>query len=652
MRFPSVSSLLASLCLVVASASLAAQQPKMVAAPPQDIEAGVVRLPSPASLVTRSRVALLPVDFPAAGEEVGFQVPVSRPGTLTLVPLAPVADRWELSVTSPSGRRETVSALLADGRASARWGELSPGLGGQRLDLPVGEAGAWTVTLASPVAMEGQDGWLLVADDGPWRLASHLTTHRLHNEERVGVVAWVHRGDDRPSTGPLQMALTAETPLGPVRVALHDDGRHQDGVAGDGVYGGDLPPLPPGRVTARVVADGLGADGTGPLLTTSHAFPVLDRAAVLSGEVQTEVLDELRLALDVGAWFYVEPGKLHVSAEVWGRDASGVMAPACWLSTMVSPADAGGSGSFRLVLDGRWLGLAGIASDLELREVRVADPDTHLLHDHVPRIALGDVPLPPSALTAVTAIAPQMLTGVPAAAGVSGILDAERTLNQPTFQPLARALLLSHGYCSGGNIWPDGDFSEPKVEFFDPDQNRSHDEFAQLFIAAADAAGKDTFGVVGHSQGGNAALHLFTYYTSGLDGAVGNRRIQAVATPWAGTPLAAELANLGAIFGAGCGENFDLSESGAALWLSGIPSWARVEVWFWTTQNSGSACNSLTNFFLDSPNDGVVEMAKGVLAGGNNEGHVSGWCHTTGMSNPASYTDSSRNVVMDAEAAR
>jgi hypothetical protein len=33
-------------------------------------------------------------------------------------------------------------------------------------------------------------------------------------------------------------------------------------------------------------------------------------------------------------------------------------------------------------------------------------------------------------------------------------------------------------------------------------------------------------------------------------------------------------------------------------------------------------------------------------------GHTVGWCHTTGMSNPANYTDHTRNQSMNAAAAR
>jgi hypothetical protein len=33
-------------------------------------------------------------------------------------------------------------------------------------------------------------------------------------------------------------------------------------------------------------------------------------------------------------------------------------------------------------------------------------------------------------------------------------------------------------------------------------------------------------------------------------------------------------------------------------------------------------------------------------------GHVTGWCHTTGMTYPANYTDHARNQEMNAQAAR
>jgi pimeloyl-ACP methyl ester carboxylesterase len=205
--------------------------------------------------------------------------------------------------------------------------------------------------------------------------------------------------------------------------------------------------------------------------------------------------------------------------------------------------------------------------------------------------------------------------------------------------------MLVHGYCSGGSIWPAADFTQPKLEFLDPNQNRTHDQFAQLIDQRAKNAGLGSFGVVGHSQGGPAALHLLTYYSSGLDESLGARRIQSVASPYQGTPLA----SLGSF---ACGVNNDMTPSGAATWLAGIPSWARSQVFYWTVSNSGSACNFFTGLLLTDPEDGTVEQFRGQLPGANNMGHVVGWCHTTGMSNPACYTDHARNQAMNAAAAR
>ena len=56
-------------------------------------------------------------------------------------------------------------------------------------------------------------------------------------------------------------------------------------------------------------------------------------------------------------------------------------------------------------------------------------------------------------------------------------------------------------------------------------------------------------GIIAHSQGGLASLHLYTYYWSCLDDASigGNRLIQAVGSPYQGTPLAGTIAAIGAI---------------------------------------------------------------------------------------------------------
>ncbi len=373
---------------------------------------------------------------------------------------------------------------------------------------------------------------------------------------------------------------------------------------------------------------------------------MLERRFVLDGAARASEFDSLRLEVALGAFALdAGGGRAHVSAEVWGperrweRDprvlahGSARRAPPATASSSCSRSTAAGSSS-------------PTRAPFELRAVRVQDPDTEVVYDRLDSLALALPELAPRAGGPARELAAEMLTGGPST------LLAPPPGTQPagphapsTPSSNERALMLVHGYCSSGSIWPAADFTAPKVEFLDPNQNRSHDAFAQLLAQRAAQANLGSFGVVAHSQGGCAALHLLTYYTSGLDSAVGARRIQSVATPYQGTPLA----SLGSF---ACGVNSDMTPSGSATWLAGIPSWARNEVWYWTTSNSGSACNFLTDFFLTNPEDGTVEQSRGQLTGAHSMGHVTGWCHTTGMSNPANYTDHARNQAMNAAAAR
>ncbi len=669
------------LAVLVWASSLSAQdaegvvpgRPKQVVAPAADITSGVVQLPEPAAAATSSRTALLPVvfRFDASGNGTAeLEVPVAGAGELTLVPLALEADRWSVQVAPPGEAASSLGALVGEGRARRRAGTLGASLGhagATRYDIDAARAGTWRVVISFSRAEQALGrsvrdghGYLLVAGPGAARLVSHLTDHRLVNDRAIGLVTRLADGRGAMLT---EVSLRARTPLGVLDLPMLDDGAHADGEAGDGLFGALLPHLPAGDVALSVVARGE-SDGGAFVRTTQHAFPVIERASLLTGRVTSEILDQHRVALDVETWLFGDVDKLHVSAEVWGAGPDGTPRPVAWLSTMATPDESGDAPSLRLQFDTRLLALESAVPPLELRQVRVQDPHTAIPYDVLERVPLGVIDLPPGAATAAvgdplapggTPLGPGAFASHGPAATPTGETDTTRrdiaTLPLPDDpEPLQGALMLVHGYCSSRNIWPDQDFSEPKLNFADPDQNRSHDEFA-LLIAALGAQ-VDSFGVVGHSQGGDAALHLLTYYESGLDLAVGARRIQALATPWLGSPLASSLAGLGGIFGVGCGSNFDLSSDGAALWLSGIPSAERAEVSFWTTQNSGSACNFFSNLFLDSPNDGVVERSKGQLPGGNNMGHVSGWCHTTGMSNAANYTDTTRNLEMDATAAR
>jgi hypothetical protein len=242
------------------------------------------------------------------------------------------------------------------------------------------------------------------------------------------------------------------------------------------------------------------------------------------------------------------------------------------------------------------------------------------------------------------------------------VVDEAMTMGpRPTIGPASLAkgtgtrLLLVHGYCSGNAPWPAAQFTNAST-FLDLNQNRSHDQFAQLIKNFGSTW--NSFGTVSHSQGGAASLHLYTYYWSGLDNATGARLMQSVGTPYQGTNLAGVLAALGGIFGAGCGTNDNMTYSGAASWLAGIPASSRAKVNYYTTSFkltnwwTNDYCNFASDLVLSDPEDGTTEQAYGQLPGATNRGHTTGQCHTSGMRDPAQYLDSSRNATMNTNAAR
>ena len=77
-------------------------------------------------------------------------------------------------------------------------------------------------------------------------------------------------------------------------------------------------------------------------------------------------------------------------------------------------------------------------------------------------------------------------------------------------------LLLVHGYCSSGDAFPTDEFTDYAI-FKDYEQSREIDEFAQLIDNYAKSQDINSYSIVAHSQGGMAALHLLTYYHTGLD---------------------------------------------------------------------------------------------------------------------------------------
>jgi len=184
----------------------------------------------------------------------------------------------------------------------------------------------------------------------------------------------------------------------------------------------------------------------------------------------------------------------------------------------------------------------------------------------------------------------------------------------------------------------------------------AHDSFAQFVLDFADTNGLDSWSIVGHSQGGNVAVHIKNFYFSGLDLATNGRLIQSVGSPYEGNTLAGS-AGIGEAFGIGCGENFDLSIDGSRLWEPTLSSTTRSHVNYYTaTYNQGNFfgdyCNLAANMMLEWPNDGTAEIEYTDLKGAINRGNVQKQCHTSGMKYFPECDDHNRNKDMNKSAAR
>lgn len=636
---------LAALPLCVSFAHAADLVPKQLAGAPEEFAA--MAAPDPVDATIHSKAALLPIELTtdkAGRRSWQGRVPVQN-GRARVLVFSGSHDAWQVELAAPGQQKLQPAAKLARRSAAAEFGLEQDLHAADYYALDGVASGEWQIKLQAEGAASNR-GFLLIEGDERTELASHQTHKRQLLGERIGFLAQLTAvgADETVTVGKQAGRITSATlrvtgPDGRIETSLmYDDGRHGDGRADDGLYGGDFLAKASGQHLAQVMVAGTDRSGQALLRSAEHVVPVVDASVELLAPRASAAKrggNQLAIELPVAS---DKPGQHYRAyAEVWGRDAAGAPLPVAWIGGMVTPQD----GKLALGFDQRWVQRAGARAPFELRNLRLEDPDHFITVADATRLSLR---LPASAQKA--------------AAGKIEIDEAMRMGPRPPAPSQAKGvgtrLLLVHGYCSGG-VWPASQFSNAST-FLDANQNRSHDQFARLIKSFG--ATWNSFGVVAHSQGGAAALHLYNYYWSGLDYATGSRLIQSVGTPYKGTNLAGILATLGSWFGVGCGTNDNLSYSGASAWLAGISSSSRAKVNYYTTAFrttnwwTNDYCNFATDLVLSDPEDGTTEQVNGQLPSAINRGHTSGQCHTTGMRDPAQYHDSTRNATMNLNAAR
>lgn len=619
----------ALLCTQLCVSTLYAQplvpvQTKQVTAPPSDIVSGMVKLPDPSSVPVVSRSALIPVSPQFIDGRWSWSMPIntqSRDARIALLPAQPNA--WTTHLTSPdnatfSARHGVQSdPRVSIGTAPLAW--VAEDRDFTHLTIKASNNDQWSLNIASD---HNAQGFVLIESGPELSLSTYIKQHSTLQDQPITLVSSF-------SNQVQQATYTAEirAPSGITTTETSPNGSSEVTFV----------PTEVGPHSIRLIAQAISDNGTPIFLTTQHivfAAPVAPLLNAPTTKVENnQVIIEFTPANT--------PRRTILAAEVWG-ELNNEPTPVAWISSIV--------GSTRsLTLDPRWISLAGIDPEtLELRAVRLHD-----LESFVPIEIIDQVAIPIEGLKlpdAPAEISNDMLVGM-RQTSVQASLPAQ----QQRGVELGHRLMLVHGYCTDATPFTVSHFSGDLAQFQDYNQSRSHDEFALQMLAQS--ASMKSFGVVGHSQGGMGALHLYTYYWSGLDWARnGNRLIQSVGAPYQGTALAGNAAVLGDIFGFGCGENENMSYSGSANWLSLIPTASRQQVYYYTTSFEDGFgfdfCNFITDLLLSDPDDGVIERDAGQLTGANNMGHLEGWCHTADMRDPGQCTDPNRNAIMNQEAKR
>jgi len=622
---------------------------KRLFAPAEAVLDGTLRLPAPEAGAVASTAALRTLD--GLGDEVDL---VHGGGALRVLPIAAPGFRGRLSMERLGSPATAVLPVgtTGDGVPSvvARPVALDAlGIGAETsLSEPTLPAGRYRIRFRGDA---GTPVFVAVGDESDATLVAHRDGVMVREGDTLVVRARARRPAAAP---PITDLAFAERALSGAALPFRAEPAHvrwSDGttasaigrVGPDGSVSYEFPGAIAGD--ALVAIDATVRDGR---VERSRSVRLLTRVA--TGGTRTVGIPRIAIAGEGWiefAWPVASDRPSLVAAtELWTVGPSGERCLG-WLGGIADVEDDEDLGPVvRLGIPASRLPL-GADERLECRAIRLHERDGFALLDLVDRVEVAV----PEAIRSATAAPPveSDWMGRPGAASVAAPAG-----NALVPGPGSHARVLVHGYCADGNPFPIAQFGPDAWAYEVPDQNWPNDTFALDLLQRTQMF--KSFGTVAHSQGGMAALHLYTFYFSGLDWAGPGRLIQAVGGPFEGTPIAGVLAALGSIFGVQCGANYDMTPEGAAIWLATIPPAPRSKVFTFTTSYTGPGwagyCSLATALFLAYPEDGVTEHSSGHFPGANDLGLTYGWCHVGGMRDPDQALDPNRNSAMTTEGAR
>ena len=267
-----------------------------------------------------------------------------------------------------------------------------------------------------------------------------------------------------------------------------------------------------------VQVNGKLSDGTNFIRSLWYVFTVAHPSIEIIGKVKgslrthdTSQRDIIDLNIDVN-WDGSD-GSYRAFAEVYATGENNRIVPVAWISGLVDVQRRTGClfdcHYVQMHLDSRWLELANATPPLILTKVTLEDLKAFITL---------------SKMDALDVIADdKLMTWLPSLKAEDIEIDWEMKEGYNPYRMKEvdnvtedGQLLLLHGYCATGNGFPLKHFDDYLL-FEDYGKNYFHDEYARK--AYDFVTGTRVTSAYGHSQGGAVALHLYTYYMTGLDSA-------------------------------------------------------------------------------------------------------------------------------------
>ena len=276
-----------------------------------------------------------------------------------------------------------------------------------------------------------------------------------------------------------------------------------------------------GKYKTVVQVDGQLSDGTSFIRSLWYEFTVVPPSVEVTGKVigslyTHDISERVKVNFSIAINWDKSDSSYRAFAQVWGTGEDNEEVPVAWISGLVEVQSREGCVSdchyIEMELDTRWLELANAKPPLTLKSVTLDEMKTFITlskSDAVEVIADDELMnWSPSLKAEDIEIDWEMKEGY----------NPYRVKKEDNTTETGQLLLL-HGYCaSGGGFLLD--YFDNYLLFEDYEQTRLHDEFAKMVLDFIAEKGATRYSIVAHSQGGLVALHLYTYYQTGLDAVV------------------------------------------------------------------------------------------------------------------------------------